>query len=200
LTMITASFLPTAVLGVSFRHSYCDFREVGSYVDAQTFFSGTKIWDQPHGHAKYWGIIFGGACTVGLCIYLVGILYSWWTFEDLAEGLSPIIQCLSRPKEKIKRSQDKRRARKEKVAKDREAHDRETRERGATEHQNVADVEIRTGEPRARRFVFLRRHVGKERRPRDITDDELDLRALDAAERGSMTVHEEWLAMVGKME
>jgi hypothetical protein len=127
-------------------------------------------------------------------------LYSWWAFEDLAEGLNPIIQCFSRPKEKMTQLQDERRAAKEKAAKDKEAQDRATREPGATERQSVADIEIRTGESRARRFGFLKRHAGKERRPRDITDDELDLRAMDAAERGSMTVHEAWLAMVGKME
>ncbi len=187
--MITASFLPTAVLGVrpKFYYKFCD---VSSHYDVQTFFSGTKIWDQRHGHAKYWGIIFGTAFAVGIIIYFVGILYSWWTFKDLAEGLRPFGGCCSRLKEKRRMRATKKKAAKE----------RATSTLAPSEYRNSNDSVPGSAQPRSRRLGFFKRNAGKVRDPSKITNNEREGRALNAAERGSMTGNELEMAIDGKME
>jgi hypothetical protein len=168
---------------------------VRSYAFVQTFFSGTKIWDQRHGHAKYWGIIFGAAFGVGLTIYFLGILYSWWTFKDLAEGLRPLGGCCSGLREKRRRWQEKRMEEETRAGQNRDA-----RMLPPLGNQHINDDDPGREQRTSMRFGLWRRKAPEGQTPNNMTANECENRALDAAERGSTNSRRLETATLGKLE
>ena len=97
--MLTASFLPTVVLGVGLNLCRSLTRSSSPLTWYQSFFSGIKILEQPNGLAKYWGIIFGTATSLLLIIWVLGLIYGWWSLRDLAQGFKPFADCFTWIKE-----------------------------------------------------------------------------------------------------
>jgi hypothetical protein len=122
-----------------------------SLTSIQTFFSGTKIFEERHGHAKYWASIFGTAIGISTLIWLIGLIYGWWTVRDLTEGLRPLAESFAWIKDEFVGWKENR-------EEEREAKETEARLTG------VKEIE---GEEKAVEETEMREEEGKENEARD---------------------------------